>query len=171
MKSEIRFNNPWIISIQGLIMLIFGIAAIINPEITIKTITQVFGILLLLSGVFLLILKKSKDLPEFWFYEGIANILIGLFFLIFPAFVANIFVILIGIIALAIGLRNLWVLFNNKPNFKNLSFLRNFILVAFGLLFLFVPFESAVAFVNIVAIAAILYGLVTLYTAYKLFKR
>lgn len=170
MKSEIRFNNPWLIAIQGLIMLTFGIAAIINPEITIKTVTRVFGILLVISGVFLLILKKSKDLPEFWFYEGIANILIGLFFLIFPALVANIFVILIGIITLTIGLRNLWILYNNKPNLMNLAIVRNLILVAFGLLFLFVPFKSAVAFVNIIAVAAILYGIISLYIWYKSFK-
>lgn len=106
MKTNIRFNNPWIIGIQGLIMIIFGVSAIVNPEITIKAITRFFGILLLISGVFLLVLTKSKsnDLPVFWFYEGLANIIIGLLFVLFPKFIANIFVFFIGVIALIIGI-------------------------------------------------------------------
>ena len=172
MKASIRFNNPWIIGIQGVIMIIFGIAAIANPEITLKTITRFFGIMMLISGFFLLVLTKSREteLSDFWFYEGVVNIVIGLLFLFLPKFIVNIFVILIGLISLIIGIRNLWLLMRNKPNFMLLGLLRNAILVTFGLLFLFVPFEGAMAIINVIGFVALLYGLVTLVMAYKLWN-
>jgi uncharacterized membrane protein HdeD (DUF308 family) len=170
MRTNLRFNNPWVIGTQGLIMIIFGIAAIVYPEITLKTITRFFGLLLLISGVFLVVLTKSetKNLPIFWLYEGVINITIGLLFLFFPAFVANIFVVIIGVLTLIIGIRNILFLINIKANLLKLGIARNLILVVFGLLFLFVPFESAVAITNIVGIVAIFYGIVTLYILYKL---
>lgn len=170
MKTNLRFNNPWIIGLQGLTMIILGIAAIVNPEITLKTITRFFGIILLISGVFLVVLSKSKSkkLPVFWLYEGLVNIVIGLLFIFFPAFVANIFVVIIGILALIIGIRNLWFMINNKPDFILLGLIRNIILIAFGLLFLFVPFKGAMVIINIIGFVALFYGTVTLIMAYKL---
>ena len=172
MKSNIRFNNPWILGLQGVIMIIFGIAAIINPEITLKAITRFFGVILLISGVFLVVLikLKSNDLPNFWLYEGVVNIVIGLLFLFFPAFVANIFVIIIGLIALIIGIRNLGLLIGNKSDFLLLGVIRNIILVAFGLLFLFVPFQGAMVIINVIGFIALLYGVVTAVIAYRLFQ-
>lgn len=172
MKANVRFNNPWVIGAQGLIMIIFGIAAIVNPEITLKTITRFFGILLLLSGVFLVFLTNSKtnNLPVFWMYEGIANIVVGLFFILFPTFIANIFVFFMGVLAFIIGIRNLWFLVNNKPQFVVLVLIRNTILVTFGLLFLLVPFQGAMVIVNIIGFVALIYGTVTLIMAYKLFQ-
>lgn len=172
MKSQLRYNNPWIIGIQGAIMAIFGIAAIVNPEITLKTVTRFFGIIILMSGIFLVILTKSKsnNLPDFWFYEGIVNITIGLLFVLFPAFVTNIFIIIIGLFALIIGIKNLWVLLKTKQELLILGIIRNTILIGFGLLFLFVPFKGAQVIINIIGIFALFYGVITLYAAYKLFK-
>jgi uncharacterized membrane protein HdeD (DUF308 family) len=173
MKTNLRFNNQWIIGIQGLIMIIFGIAALVNPEITLKTITRFFGIILLISGVFLVVLSKSesKNLPVFWLYEGVINIVIGLLFIFLPAFVANILVILIGLVSLIVGIRNLWFIINHKPEYMKIGIIRNLILIAFGFIFLFVPFKSAVVIVNLLGIVAIIYGLITLYYSYKLFGK
>jgi uncharacterized membrane protein HdeD (DUF308 family) len=173
MKTNLRFNNPWVICTQGLIMIIFGIAAIVNPEITLKTITRFFGIILLISGVFLVVLSKSesKNLPVFWLYEGVINIVIGLLFIFLPAFVANILVILIGLVSLIVGIRNLWFIINHKPEYMKIGIIRNLILIAFGFIFLFVPFKSAVVIVNLLGIVAIIYGLITLYYSYKLFGK
>jgi uncharacterized membrane protein HdeD (DUF308 family) len=173
MKTNLRFNNQWIIGIQGLIMIIFGIAALVNPEITLKTITRFFGIILLISGVFLVVLSKSesKNLPVFWLYEGVINIVIGLLFIFIPALVANILVILIGLASLIVGIRNLWFIINHKPEYMKIGIIRNLILIAFGFIFLFVPFKSAVVIVNLLGIVAIIYGLITLYYSYKLFGK
>jgi len=172
MKANIRFNSPWVIGVQGLIMIIFGFAAIINPEITIKAVTRFFGVLLLVSGVFLLFLVNSKTnkLPVFWLYEGIVNIVIGLLFILFPTFIANIFVFFVGLIALILGVRNLLLLVNNKPDFIIFGLIRNAILVIFGLLFLFVPFEGAVLVINVIGFVALVYGIVTVIMAYKILQ-
>jgi len=171
MKTYLQFYNPWIIGLYGLVMFIFGITAIVYSELTLGVIIRFFGILLLLSGVFYVILTKFKqnELPGYWLYEGLVHIGIGILFIIIPTLVANIFVILIGLLSLIIGLKNLWFLIKNKPQFMKLTLVRNLILVILGLLFIFVPFKSAVVIINVIGLSAIFYGVVTLFTAYKLF--
>ncbi len=171
MKTYLQLYNPWIIGLYGLIMFIFGIVSIIYSELTLGLITRFFGILLLLSGVFyvLLIKFKSGNLPDYWLYEGLVHIGLGLLFIIIPNIVANIFVIIIGVISLIIGIKNIWFLTRNKPNFMKLTLIRNLILVILGLLLVFVPFKSAVVIINVIGLVAIFYGAVTLYTSYKLF--
>ena len=170
--ENIRLNKYWIIGIQGLIMLFFGIAALANPEVTLLTITRFFGAILLLSGIILLILTKTKEskLSEFWFYEGIANIIIGFIFLILPALVTNIFIIILGLSALIVGVRNLWITLKDKAKLFSINIIRNSVLIAFGLLFLFVPFESAKVIIKITGLVALLYGILTLYVAYKYYQ-
>jgi len=170
--ENIRLNSYWIVGIQGLIMLFFGIAALASPEVTLITITRFFGVILLLSGILLIILTKTKSntLSEFWFYEGIANIIVGFIFLILPALVTNIFIIILGLSALIIGIRNLWTTLKNKTKLLSINIIRNSVLIAFGLLFLFVPFESAKLIIKITGLVALLYGLLTLFVAYKFYQ-
>lgn len=170
--DNLRFSNFWFLGMLGIFMMIFGIIALVSPELTLKAIVQFFGILFLLVGIFLVLITKSKfkEMPDFWFYEGIVNIIIGLLFLIFPSLVVNLFVIILGIIALLIGIINLNFIIKTTPNFFWLSIIRNIILVAFGLLFLLVPFQGAVVIVNIIGLVALFYGIVTSITAYKFFN-
>jgi len=109
-------------------------------------------------------------LPVFWFYEGIANLIIGLLFVFLPAFVTNIFIVFIGLLTLIMGIRNVWFILKDKQGFLMTGLIRNIILIGFGLLFLFVPFKGAQVIINIIGIFALFYGIVTLYTAYKLFQ-
>lgn len=167
--KKIRFTDPWIVGVQGLILIILGMAALVNPEVTLITITRFFGIILLLSGLFLVISAKNKlkEYSEFWFYEGIVNIIVGFIFLVFPTLVTNIFVIVLGIAALIVGVRNLWITIRNKTRFLVVKVVRNIVLVIFGLLFVFVPFESAKLIINITGFVALLYGFLTMFIAYK----
>lgn len=170
--ENIRLNSYWIVGVQGLIMLFFGIAALASPEVTLISITRFFGIILLLSGILLIVLTRTKcnALSEFWFYEGIANIIIGFIFLILSALVTNIFIIILGLSALIIGIRDLWTTLKNKTKLLSINIIRNSVLIAFGLLFLFVPFESAKLIIKITGLFALLYGLLTLFVVYKYYQ-
>jgi len=170
MKTNFQLNNPWIIGLYGLVMFLLGIGSIIYSNSTLTLITRFFGILLLLNGIFNVILSKLKSdsVPNYWIYEGFVYIAIGLLFIIMPKVVANIFVILIGLLSLIIGIKNIWLLTKNKPDFIKLNLSRNLILVALGLLLMFVPFNSAVVIITVIGSVATIYGAVTLFTAYKL---
>ncbi len=170
--NNLRFTNPWFLSSQGIVMIVLGLIALINPELTLKAIVQFMGILFLIAGVILIILNKKNvnNGSEFWFYEGILNSIIGLLFLIFPSFVVNLFVIIIGIIALVMGIINLNFIIKIRPYYFWLSLLRNIIVAIFGLLFLFVPFQGAVVIINIIGFVALFYGIVSLITAYKFYQ-
>lgn len=170
--NNLRFTNPWFLSSQGIVMVVLGLIALINPELTLKAIIQFIGILFLVAGIFLIILNKKGvyNRSDFWFYEGILNSIIGLLFLIFPSFVVNLFVVILGIIALVMGIINLNFILKIRPHYFWLSLLRNVILILFGLLFLFVPFQGAVVIVNIIGFVSLFYGIISLLTAYKFYQ-
>jgi uncharacterized membrane protein HdeD (DUF308 family) len=170
--NNLRFTNPWFLSSQGIIMIVLGLIALINPELTLKAIVQFIGILFLMAGIFLIIINKRgvNNRSDFWFYEGILNSIIGLLFLIFSSFVVNLFVIILGITALVMGIINLNFILKIRPYYFWLSLLRNVILIIFGLLFLFVPFQGAVVIINIIGFVALFYGVVSLITAYKFYQ-
>jgi uncharacterized membrane protein HdeD (DUF308 family) len=172
MMNNLRFTNPWFLVVQATIAILFGVIALVNPEITLKAIVQFFGILFVVAGLFFIILNRSNlsRLSNFWFYEGIADIIIGLLFIIFPAFVVNVFVIILGIVALILGIINLNFILKSKPYFFWLSILRNAILVVFGVLFIVVPFEGASVIINIIGLVALIYGVSTSIAAYKAFQ-
>ncbi|HSH50741.1 MAG TPA: DUF308 domain-containing protein [Bacteroidales bacterium] len=170
--NNLRFTNPWFLTVQGIVMIVLGLIALINPELTLKAIVQFIGILFLLAGIFLILVNKrgANNRSDFWLYEGILNSIIGLLFLIFPSFVVNLFVIILGIIALIMGIINLNFILKIRPYYFWLSLLRNVILIIFGLLFLFVPFQGAVVIINIIGLVALFYGIVSLITAYKFYQ-
>ncbi|MEE4197201.1 MAG: DUF308 domain-containing protein [Bacteroidales bacterium] len=170
--NNLRFTNPWFLSAQGIFMIVLGLIALINPELTLKAIVQFLGVLFILAGIFLVLATKTEHFKGagFWFYEGVVNLLIGLLLLIFPSFVVNLFVIILGIIALIIGMVNLNFVIKIKPDFFWLAIVRNIILIVFGLLFLFVPFQGAVVIINIIGFVALFYGILTSIAAYKFFK-
>jgi len=173
MSDRISINNPWITALQGALMVIFGLAALVNPEITLQAVTRFFGAIMVIIGVLLIILTQSKkhQLHIFWMYEGIANILVGLLFLIFPQFVVNFFLVLIGLIALVAGIINLWLIIRKEVYLVALSLIRNVILIGVGILFLFTPFQGAMLIVNIIGAVALVYGILSLVMAYKLFRK
>ena len=172
MKPNIRFNNPWAMGVQGLVLLILGIAAIVNSEMTLITVTRFFGMLLLISGILVAVLAKleTENFSQFWFYEGITNLILGMILIIFPKAVAGFFIVLLGIFILVIGILNLWLVLNNKPDFIILRLIRNSILILFGLLFLFVPFNGAIMVIKLIGFIALIYGSITLFIAFKLLK-
>lgn len=170
--KNINFQNPLIIGVQGLVMIFLGTIALFNPEVALKVIIRFFGVVLLLIGIILIIItkNKSKELSEFWVYEGITNIVIGFIFLIFPTLVTNIFIIVLGLSTFIVGLRNLWIVLSYKTAFFGINIVRNIVLITFGLLFLFVPFKSAKLIINIIGFIALLYGILTIFIAYKYYQ-
>jgi uncharacterized membrane protein HdeD (DUF308 family) len=158
--------------IQGILVLLFGILALSNPETAIKLLIRFFGVMITITGISLIVLNRHKSeenvATTFWFYFGVINVVIGLVFIINPKFIASFFFILIGLIALISGVINLWRQVQFNESYKSMAFIKNGIAVLFGLLILLYPFEGAEAATIVTGIFAVIYGISALIASLKM---
>ena len=97
-KGSDLFKNWWLLTINGIAAIVFGIAAIFLPEITLLILINYFGILAVFLGMFFILggiyYRKKNTLWRFWIYEGNLNFIIGLIILFNPRLTIDTFVVL-----------------------------------------------------------------------------
>lgn len=171
-RYKILFSNPRVILIQGILVLLFGILALSNPETAIKLLIRFFGVMISITGISLIVLNRRNTeeniATSFWFYFGVIILIIGLVFLINPKFIVSFFFILVGLIALISGVLNLWRQVQFNESYKSLAFIKNGIAVLFGLLILLYPFEGAEAATIVTGIFAVIYGVSALIASFQM---
>lgn len=165
MNKRIIFN-PWILLLQGALLLLLGILTLLNPDDASQTIIRIFGVVIMITGIFLVTKAWKKDQKDisssFWLFSGIIEVALGLLFLVNPKLVVNVFFVFIGFIALAVGIFNFWVAYKRKTKLTDIGMIKNFLTILFGLIMLVNPFGSAQAFFAVIGIFAIIYGAMTM---------
>jgi len=157
---------------QGVLILLFGIIVLVNPEITLKVLTRLLGVFLLVAGVILFFsnydrknINKSNSVLLFMalIYFGL-----GLLFVLFPSLVASVFIIILGIIAIAGALTNLWFHFKSRSPLAGMAIARNLLIFLFGLFMLIRPVKGQTAIAVVIGVFALLFGAVLIINAYRL---
>lgn len=168
----VKRTNPWILLLQGLIILGFGIFILADPAVTLVVMTRLLGIIMLVAGAFLLFSAnyRREKTNQLMLIEGVVNTGLGLIFTLFPDLLASLFVVLLGVITFLSGLINLWLLIRRRSRITSAPFLRNSLVLLFGILLLVNPMQGQEAIAVIIGIFAVVFGIVSLYGSYNLFK-
>jgi uncharacterized membrane protein HdeD (DUF308 family) len=92
-------KNWWMLTIKGLITFVFGLITISAPISALPILSQIFGLLIILSGITLTLLSfKMKDRDRQWrLTEGFIDLIIGLIIISFSGMTSSIFLSLIAI--------------------------------------------------------------------------
>ncbi len=159
------FKNWWLLTLKGILAIVFGIFAVSMPGATLKTLMIYFGIVILIGGVVLIFgslsHKKNNKKWQNWMFEGILDIVIGFVIIFFPKFSLDIFIIILAIWAITVGFSQLFNAMNNKQGAKSkwLMLLNALIVIIFAIVLFINPFEGAVAVTYLVGIFAIIFGI------------
>jgi uncharacterized membrane protein HdeD (DUF308 family) len=171
---SMRSQSPVRTLIKGIIITAAGVFIVLVPNVSLNTIVQFIGALLILDGLSYLVptlFRKEEQTAGFFIIPpGITTILIGVLFLLLPVIIVKVFVFILGITLLLIGSTQLTLLLKGQKmsGFTLVLGLLALLSTIAGIVMLFNPFKSAVTIVMAVGGATALYGLIQIFMSFKI---
>ena len=158
-----KATNPNRLLVRGIISIIIGITVIVAPGLSLATVMQVLGALMVVDGIIALLVNYyGKNKSTFLIVpRGTTNLFIGIILLIFPSLLINVFVFVIGLLLVLAGFSQLTNIIGGRSTLGfswGLTIISLVALIA-GIVLLTKPFESAEAILTFFGVIVSIYGI------------
>lgn len=168
-------KNKWfLLMTNAIIALIAGVIFLLVPGETLATIGFAAGIIILLSGLFLIFgafsyAKENKNM-FFWLIEGLINLTLGIILIINPIWLAQFIMIIIGLWALILGIYQLYIGIAERHSVKNSKILiiNGLATSIIGIIVLFKPDMVASFVIQILGVISVILGAIMMYFAFMI---
>ncbi|WP_199912073.1 HdeD family acid-resistance protein [Nodularia spumigena] len=167
-------RNWWTVALRGAIAIIFGLAALFWPDITLTALIFIFAAFVLVSGVLLAIAAFRDGLTHthgwLMLLEGAIGIAVGIMAFIWPGITALVLLYLIAAWAIVTGVLEIIASIQIRKEIQNewLLAIAGIASVLFGVLLLVWPLAGALAILWIIGAYAIIFGILLLILAFRL---
>ena len=164
----------WALAIRGGVAVIFGLAALLRPDIALEALILLFGAYALVDGVFAIVgvFGGTRGGTPRWLLliEGIAGILAGLIAFVLPGLTAVLLLYLIAAWAVITGISEIATAIRLRQEIRGewaliiggaLSVLFGVILAVIG------PVAGLLSLIWLIGIYALLFGILMLITAFQ----
>lgn len=165
----------WVLALRGVVAIIFGIAAIVWPGLTLLTLIYLFGAFALIDGIMAIgmsIFHVFDRQSHSWapLLEGLVGIVLGLLAFSFPGLTALALVYLIAAWAIVTGVLEIAAAIRLREEMEGewLLALSGVISVLLGLALIAFPRTGALAVVWTIGVFAIIFGISLLGLAFRL---
>jgi len=171
---EILSKNWWTFLVRGIIAVLFGLAALIWPSLTIGTLVIVFGAYVVVDGIFAIVDGfTSRDSNDRWWVEiliGIAGIVAGGWAMAYPGLTAIGMMYFIAAWWLVTGVLQIILAIRVRKEISNewMLILSGALSAILGVVFLMFPGSGALSLIWVVGIYAIFFGILLIVLAFKL---
>lgn len=170
------YKNWWLLLFKGILTLLLGIFLLFNPEATARLFSVIVGILIGVSGLFLISGSVSHMRANYewtwWLLEGLVDLLVGILMIFNPLQAASVIIILLAIWVIIMGFIQIITSINIQYYMTG-----NLILVfggavalVFGILLLLNPDKGLKGIILLFGIFAIFYGISQVYVSTLLRK-
>jgi uncharacterized membrane protein HdeD (DUF308 family) len=168
-------RNWWAVALRGVIAILFGLAALFLPGITVTVLVLLFGAYALVDGIFTLIagIRRAAEHRSRWLtliMEGLLGIIAGIIALVWPGvaqfgllWVIAAWAILTGILEIAAAIRlrreiqgEAWLVLSGLAS------------LVFGVLLLVWPVAGILALIWLIGAYGIVFGVLLLVLAFRL---
>jgi uncharacterized membrane protein HdeD (DUF308 family) len=166
-------RNWWVLLLQGVLSIIFGLVAIFWPGTTLAVVIWLFGLFVLVTsvvGVFAAIGAAGNHEPWGWrLTAALFGVLVGLLILRWPGVTAGILLLLIGVWAIVAGLGAIVaaVADHNEIAHAWLYVLLGAVMAIFGIAMFVWPAAGLATVVYLVAAFAIVTGIIYCVIAFQ----
>ena len=166
--------NWWALVLRGIAAIIFGVLTFAWPGATIAVLVIFFSVYAFIDGILAIISAiRAAGHHRRWgafAIEGIVGILIGLFAFFTPIRAAALFVSILAAWAIITGILEIVAAIRLRRHIPGewSLILTGALSILFGILVFFAPLAGAVALVWIIAVYAILFGILWLSLGFRL---
>ena len=173
---ETLTRNWWVLAVRGALAVLFGLLAIIWPEITVLALVLLFGAYALVDGVLALYTAlfdrgRPGGRGAGWLVlEGVAGVLAAIGAFVWPGITALVLLYLIAAWALVTGVAEILAAIRLRREIEGewLLILSGALSILFGILAFAFPGAGALAVVWLIAAYAIAFGVVMVVLAFRL---
>lgn len=164
----------WAMALRGLFSIIFGVLALIWPQIAVEALVLLFAAFVLVDGVFALIsaIDGRKEHRHWWLLllEGVAGIAFAVVAIGWPRMTAVVLLLLIAGWAIATGILQIVtaILLRKELRGEWLLVLSGILSLGLGVLLAIQPQAGAIALVWLIGAYAILTGVLLIVLAFRL---
>lgn len=167
-------RNWWVLLLRGLVAIAFGILALLLPGISIAALILLFGVYVLADGILGVstAIAGRKEREHWWvlLLWGLAGIGVGILTFLAPGVTALVLLFYIAVWALATGVLEIVAAIHLRKEIKGewRLILGGLASVVFGYLLLVRPGAGALALVWLIAIYAIVFGVLLAMLSFKM---
>jgi uncharacterized membrane protein HdeD (DUF308 family) len=172
---EALARNWWTVLLRGVVALIFGLLALIWPDITVLVLVTLFGAYALVDGALALgraiVGRRGAGGSRGWLaITGITGILAGIVVLAWPGETALVLLWLIAAWAILTGVLEIISAVRGRREIRGewLFILGGALSVLFGIVLMVWPAAGALAVIFIIGLYAVLFGIVQIALAFRL---
>jgi uncharacterized membrane protein HdeD (DUF308 family) len=159
-------HNWWAVVVRGVVAVLFGIAAILQPGIALIALIALFGAYALIDGVFSIVgaVRAGQHNQQWWVLalEGIAGIVVGLLTFFWPGVTALVLLYYIGAWAIITGVLEIAQAIRLRREIDNewMLALAGVVSLVFGVLVVVNPGSGALAIVWVIGVYALIFGVI-----------
>ena len=162
----------WIIALQGVAAVVFGVLALVWPGITLLALVFLFGAYAVVDGVLALIggLRRTGGGPDWWrVVQGVVGIAAGVIAFAVPDITAYALLLLIAAWEIVSGAMELVAAYQLRDVIRGewLLALDGVVAIIFGILLIAFPSAGALAVVWLIGAFAIVSGVILLTIAFQ----
>jgi uncharacterized membrane protein HdeD (DUF308 family) len=163
----------WAVALRGVIAILFGLAALLRPDIALEALILLFGAYALVDGVFAIVgvFGGTRGGTPRWLLllEGVVSILAGIIAFIFPGLTAIALLYLVAAWAVITGLAEIATAIRLRQEIRGewTLILGGILSVVFGLLLAVLPGVGILSLIWLVGAYAVAFGVLLLITAFR----
>jgi uncharacterized membrane protein HdeD (DUF308 family) len=164
----------WALALRGAIAILFGLAALLRPDIALEALILLFGAYALVDGVFAIvgIFGGTRGGTPRWLLliEGIAGILAGIIAFVLPGLTALVLLYLISAWAIVTGIFEIATAIRLRQEIRGewALIIGGALSVLFGVILVLVsPFAALLSLTWLIGVYAVAFGILMLITAFQ----
>jgi uncharacterized membrane protein HdeD (DUF308 family) len=163
----------WTLALRGIIAILFGLAALLRPDIALGALILLFGAYALVDGVFAIVgvFGGTRGGTPRWllFLEGVLSILAGIIAFVFPGLTAIALLYLVAIWAVFTGIAEIATAIRLRQEIRGewALILGGILSVLFGLLLAVLPGVGILSLIWLIGAYAIAFGVLLVIAAFR----
>ncbi len=165
-------KNWWLVTVRGVLAILFGLLALLSPMIVIFSLLTFFSFFVILSGFFIITLAFLGETDNRWLrvFEGLVFIIAGVIVLMNPAFAVGGVMIFIAAWAIVSGILAIFGAIRLRKVINNewLMIFNGVISIVFGVILAANLIDGAAVLTMFFGAFAILSGLFSVMLSFKI---